>query len=96
MTRAAAHLRPDLTFATVARLLGYESARDFEARLTHYLGRGFPPPDPDTKRIDPDAFERWRRLRARHLYPELTAPTTALDAQKLWAERQGKWRAGGA
>lgn len=86
-------LAPDLTLATVARLLGHESARAFGEHLPAYQARGFPAPDPLTGRIDPEAFERWRRLRASHLFPELTAPVTARDPRQVWAERRaGKWR----
>lgn len=93
MPRAPKGFVPDLTMATVARLLGYESAREFSEHLTEYERRGFPTPDPMTNRIDPEAFERWRRLRSRHLFPELTAPPSARDPREVWAERRaGKWR----
>jgi len=73
-------LDPDLTLATVARALGFERAPDFEARLGDYLRRGFPPPDPITGRVDPEAFSRWRRLRTPHLFPELTASPATSNA----------------
>lgn len=90
---ARAQFTPDLTLATVARLLGFESAREFSPRLPEYQARGFPAPDPITGRVDPEAFERWRRLRSPHLFPELTAPPSARDPRQVWAERRaGKWR----
>lgn len=90
---ARAQLTTDLTLATVARLLGFESAREFLPHLAEYEARGFPKPDPITGRVDPEAFERWRRLRSPHLFPELTAPPSARDPRQVWAERRaGKWR----
>lgn len=95
MPRADA-LLPDLKLTTVARLLGYASERDLSQRLDDYLARGMPAPDPLTGRIDPIAFERWRRLRAPHLFPELSQASSALDPRRLWAERRAKWRDGAA
>lgn len=89
---ARERLQRDLTIATVARLLGFPSAREFAPHLNDYLARGLPAPDPITGRVDPVGFERWRRLRAPHLFPELTPPSAALDPRKVWAERRGAWR----
>lgn len=88
----AGTLMPDLKLTTVARLLGYASERDLSRRLDDYLARGMPAPDPLTGRVDPVAFERWRRLRAPHLFPELTETSDALDPRRLWAERRAKWQ----
>jgi hypothetical protein len=85
-------LIPDLKLSTVARLLGFASERELSRRLEEYLARGMPAPDPITRRIDPVAFERWRRLRAPHLFPELIETTAALDPRRLWAERRTAWR----
>ena len=84
MTRANA-LEPDLKLTAVARLLGFKSERGPCLRLSEFFARGMPAPDKITGRIDPGAFERWRRLRAPHLFPELSAPVTALDPRPHWA-----------
>lgn len=87
-----ARLIADLTAAEVAAALGYDSARAFTERMGDYLKRGFPAADPMTGRFDPEAVERWRRLRAPHLFSELTAAPTARNAEALAAERrQRKW-----
>lgn len=88
----ATDLQPDLKLTTVARLLGFGSERELSLRLADLLARGMPEPDPITGRIDPVAFERWRRLRTPHLFPELSAPVTALDPRRLWAERRAQWQ----
>ncbi|SIQ76228.1 hypothetical protein [Bosea sp. TND4EK4] len=85
-------LMPDLKLSTVARLLGFASERELAGLLDEYLARGMPAPDPITRRIDPVAFERWRRLRAPHLFPELCETSAALDPRRLWAERRAAWR----
>lgn len=95
MPRAEA-LMPDLKLTTVARLLGYASERDLTSRLQDYIERGMPAPDPHTRRVDPVAFERWRRLRAPHLFPELSQASSAMDPRRLWAERRAKWQDGAA
>lgn len=89
-------LMPDLKLTTVARLLGHASERDLTQHLKGYVDRGMPAPDPLTGRIDPVAFERWRRLRTPHLFPELSAPVHALDPRRLWAERRAQWQDGAA
>ncbi|CAH1652131.1 conserved hypothetical protein [Hyphomicrobiales bacterium] len=81
----------DLPISAVARALGYDSAEAFRQRLGEYLKRGFPAPDPMTGRFDPQAFERWRRLRTPHLFPELVYPMGgARDAAVLAAERRAR------
>lgn len=87
---ARAHVVDDLPLSTVARALGFDSAEAFRARLPEYLKRGLPAPDPMTNRIDPEAFERWRRLRTPHLFPELTSAPGARNAADLAAERKAR------
>lgn len=81
----------DLPLSAVARALGYDSSDAFRERLPEYLKRGFPAPDFMTGRVDPEAFERWRRLRSPHLFPELAcAPGGARDAAALAFERKAR------
>lgn len=91
MVRAV--LIDDMPLSAVAKVLGYDSAEAFRSRLAEYLKRGFPAPDPMTGRIDPEAFERWRRLRTPHLFPELAAAVSqagARDAAVMAAERRAR------
>ena len=69
----------DLTLREVARRLGL-SVDEFRKHAGDLASRGFPSPDPLTKRYDPEAVERWRRLRNANLFPELTAASVAKHA----------------
>lgn len=69
----------DLTQREVARRLGM-GVEDFRKHAPDLAGRGFPSPDPLTGRYDPEAVERWRRLRNANLFPELTTATVAKPA----------------
>lgn len=86
MTRAS--LAPDLTLREIARALGIEESALRDALPELVAGRGFPKPDPLTGRVDPVAFERWRRLRNHHLFPELTPASTARDPRAVAAARR--------
>lgn len=65
------------------------------ARLQPQLvRRGFPLPDPDTRRYDLDAIAAWRRRRHPHLFTDdkeggLTLPGPARDAAGVVGERLG-------
>jgi hypothetical protein len=84
---------PDLTADQVARALGHPDAAAFLALAGDYERRGLRA-DPITGRYDPEAFERWRRLRSPALFPELTAPPAPRDAGALIAARLERMRHG--
>lgn len=77
----------DLAPREVARRLGLDETRFANILSTLIRSRRFPAPDPDTGRFDPEAVERWRRLRNSHLFPELTTPPSAIDARAVMDER---------
>jgi hypothetical protein len=52
----------------------------FDERKARLFARGFPPPDPDTGMYDLEAVDRWRRLRNRALFPELTGASVPTEA----------------
>ncbi len=93
MPRAPA-LLCDLTTKQVAQAMGMTEAEFLAAMPGLISARGFPKPDPLTGRIDPLAFDRWRRLRNPHLFPELTKAHVARDAGTISvSERLGRgWR----
>lgn len=72
----------DITLAEVARRLGLKT-EDCRGKLPDLYARGFPQPDPVTYRFDPEAVERWRRLRNPGLFPELSRPQLAKDAKSI-------------
>ncbi|MDR3495346.1 MAG: hypothetical protein P4L82_12165 [Ancalomicrobiaceae bacterium] len=78
--------RPDLTPTQVALVLGYANADAFLERRDDYARAGLKA-DPFTGRYDPEAFERWRRLRSPGLFPELTASNGARDARSVFEQR---------
>lgn len=83
-----ATLAPDLTLREIARALGIEESELRAVMPELVAGRGFPKPDPLTGRVDPVAFERWRRLRNQHLFPELTQASGARDPRAVAAARR--------
>ena len=78
--------RRDLTPSTVARTLGYPSLAAFIEKADIYVAAGLRP-DPISGLYDPEAFERWRRLRNASLFPELTGATGARNAGDVFGER---------
>lgn len=72
----------DLTQREVARRLGMTVAA-FREAVPELAARGFPSPDPLTGRYDPEAVERWRRLRNASLFPELSTGPLAKDARAV-------------
>ena len=98
MSRRAA-LDPDLTPAEAARSRGLAGADALGPALSAYRARGYavPSADPVTGRFDPVAWERFRRLRNAHLFPELTAAPTARDPALAARDRKVRaWPGGGA
>jgi hypothetical protein len=71
----------------VARLLGLDDAREFDRLRPQLEARGFPGPDPVTGRWCVEAVDRWRHRRHPHLFPELTAAPTAVQAEAVFHER---------
>ena len=80
-------IESDLSAREVARRMGVDETRFADMLPGLIRSRRFPAPDPDTGRFDPEAVERWRRLRNSHLFPELTAPPSAIDARAVMDER---------
>lgn len=62
----------DIPPAKVARRL-HLTLEQFEERKPRLFARRFPTPDPDTGMYDLEAVDRWRHLRHKELFPELTA-----------------------
>lgn len=77
----------DVAATVVARLMGFDSVRDFEFALPSLISRRFPTPDETTGRYCLEAVHRWRRLRHPNLFPELTAAPAALHAESVFHER---------
>lgn len=77
----------DLTQREVARRLGL-TVDAFRAAAPQLAARGFPTPDPLTGRYDPEAVERWRRLRNANLFPELSTSPLAKDARSVNLEER--------
>lgn len=73
----------DIPPEKVARRLHLTLAQ-FEQSKARLFARRFPQPDPDTGMYDLEAVDRWRHLRHREFFPELTAAAveTQPDAPK--------------
>lgn len=75
-------VQADITLAEVARRLGMRTD-ECRPKMPELYARGFPRPDPTNHRFDPEAVERWRRLRNEQLFPELSTPKLAKDASSI-------------
>lgn len=84
----------DVLPAEVAARMGL-TPEEFAAALPELLARGFPPADPTTGRFDLQAVDRWRALRHRALYPELTALPAAEDPVPFETRRKAFFDARG-
>jgi hypothetical protein len=78
--------RGDVSPAAVAQRLGL-ALSDFEARRAELERRGFPAPDPTTKRYCIEAVDRWRLRRHANLFPELTGVPRAVHAADVFEDR---------
>lgn len=76
-------LRADLSLSEVARLLGMKVDDLLPHMKDLQENRGFPSPEPLTGRFDPEAIERWRRLRNSALFPELEKPKLAKQSGSI-------------
>ncbi len=82
----------DVPAEVAARRLGLSLAQ-FTEVLPRLLGRGVPPPDPDTGNYDLEAIDAWRRLRNPRLF-NLTTMPLAHDARAVGPERLARMRGG--
>lgn len=85
MTSLRFHVEPrDVPALAAARRMGLTEA-EFARLLPQLEARGFPRPDPTTRRFDLDAIDEWRRRRHPNLF--LTAPEQARDARAVVRSR---------